>query len=210
LKNLLLLVLLIPYAGFSQTIEYSSIHWKYDDRIVEHLHFKQVFETPNLEVDEVRDRLTKWLIWKWQDKGIHEWRELDGTNTNGWAIAETLPYNINTRYRIWTKYLTCDECIKVFKNAKKATPARYRIDFRLKSGKIQIVMSGFWGLDENVSVEEWMVKKGQLIVSQDDPRVEPLRNEFNQITKEILQFIESPNDLLYKDNLDKVIEIDNW
>jgi hypothetical protein len=212
MKQLIIALLLLPLICQSQTLEYSEIHWSYDDRIEEKLHFKEVVETPNIAIEDIRYRITLWLNWRWKSKGIHQW--LDGKTNNaastGWSIAIDEPYSFESRYRIWTKYLTCDECIMVMKNAKKATPARYRLDLRLKEGKIQIVMTGFWGLDENVDVEGWMVKKGELILEQNDPRIEPLRTEFNNVVTEIQTFIQNPDQMMFTGKLETVKAIDNW
>jgi len=111
--------------------------------------------------------------------------------------------------RIWTKYLKCKDCIKTFKSGKVGVEGRFKIDFRFKDNRVLLVMSNFYSADENISVEDWMVKNGSLAVSQEDSRVQILTEFFAEVVNDYTRFVENPDAYIYSEQ-PELKSVDDW
>lgn len=186
---------------YAQNLSYSDIHWGLNDAINKRLHIKDVLQFEGFSQEELKDRTDRWLDLQLSKDKVVEWRMGEGSSKQSWFLAQGEPYDVDGLHRIWTKYMVCTECIKVFKNSKSGSEGHYRIDFRFKNGKILMVMSSFYSGSDNVSVEDWMVTKEELTIENSDPRAMELIEYFNSVKDDLKSFIESAG----KEQL-----LDNW
>jgi len=202
--KMFLVLLSMLFAAFtvqSQNLEYSEIRWGLSDLVSKRLHVKEAHKFEEISQEELKDRVNRWLDLQLSKDQIVEWRMGEGSSKQSWFIAQGEPYDVDGLHRIWTKYLVCKECIKVFKNSKSGSEGHYRIDFSFKNGKLLFVMSSFYSGNDNVKVEDWMVAKEDLAIDASDPRATTLVDYFNLVKEDLRAFIESAG---------QKEAIDNW
>ncbi|MBP9152728.1 MAG: hypothetical protein KBF73_10630 [Flavobacteriales bacterium] len=199
--TVLFLLLSIVSTSFSQSLEYSEVRWGLSDTISKQLHIKEVLPIEGVSKEELRDRTIRWLNMQLIKGSIIEWGTLNGQVGHDWWVAEGKPYDVDGLHRIWTKYMMCKDCVKQTKNSKTGSAGFYKIDFRFKDGKMLMVMSGFYSFSFKMTLDNWMVDKGQLALDENDPRVIALTDLFKLVREDFKTFIA-------KDTLNH--SIDNW
>lgn len=182
-------MIIAPLLSWSQTLEYSEIHWGLSDTISKQLHIKDILFFEGVSQEELRDRTDRWLNMQLTKDQIIEWGTLTGQVGHDWWIAEGEPYDVDGLHRIWTKYMMCKDCVKQFKKSKTGSAAFYRIDFRFKEGKMLMVMSSFYSWSFKMSLDNWMVNKNGLTMDENDSRTISLIDEFNETKNDLKQYI---------------------
>ena len=199
--SILLSMILASLIGLGQTLEYSEVHWGFSDAVSKRLHIKEVVEIENLNQDELRDRIDNWLNIQMVNEQIMEWRKNGDVGGQRWFPVFGEPYEVDNKYRIWTKYIKCKDCVKQFKNSKKGSEGLYRIDFRFKDEKLLVVMSSFYSMSFKMTLDNWMVNKNELAIGDNDARAIALTNLFKSVRDDFKDFLtKAPSNK----------EIDNW
>jgi len=201
--------LLFSFQAFTQTIEYDYVHWGYKDLVEKRLHVKQVLDFKELGKEQLKERTDRWLDIQYANDQVYEWRTGNTSSKQSWQLAIGEPYLADGLNRIWTKYLKCKDCIKTFKSGKVGVEGRFKIDFRFKDNRVLLVMSNFYSADENISVEDWMVKNGSLAVSQEDSRVQILTEFFAEVVNDYTRFVENPDAYIYSEQ-PELKSVDDW
>lgn len=205
----IMLISCLSEMSLAQKVEYSEIHWGYSDKVMKKLHLKEVILFEGVSKEELRKRTDEFIDWYLSEDKFYEYVSSE-TSKRGWFLTEGEPHSVDNMDRIWTKYVSCKDCIKTFKNAKVGAEGKHRMDFRFKDGKVLLVMGSFYTGEDNVSPEDWMVKNDKLALDADDPRVLVLEEYFLTIRNEFAEYVSNPDKLKFGDKIELKLAVDGW
>ncbi len=103
--TILTLLLSISSSSFSQSLEFSEIHWGLNDEVSKRLHIKDVLIFDGVSQEELKDRTDRWLNVQLTKDLVIEWGNLKGQVGHDWWVTESEPFDVDGLHRIWTKHM---------------------------------------------------------------------------------------------------------
>ena len=207
---------LTPMLAVSQSLEFGEVHWDKEDEVKWKLHIKEVIPFEGRSTVEIHDLLESWYLDEFFSKGLgHSYRFHGVSGDFMWQSDTKKPFLINDSLRIHPKSIKCYDCLIAWPNAKltKRVDGLYRMDLRIKEGKVLLVVADHYILTENSFISDWLLKKHKL-VKRPDARIEALELEFERLKESLLEYALNYNERKNKpDELKVPVEkkgVDDW
>ena len=177
--------------SYAQTLELGEVRWGKEGEVKTKLHIQEVLDFEGKSVEELHDLLEKWYLSQVFEKGNGYSYRFHGVSGDFmWQSDTKKPFLVNEKGWIIPKAIHCEECMIAWTKAKLKDRIEgvYGIDFRIKEGKVLVVVADHYIFSEDSFLSAWLLNKKGLAKRPDD-RIEALEIEFKMLKKNIVEFV---------------------
>jgi hypothetical protein len=188
--------LLLALTSYGQRVELSEIHSGKDDETSVRMHVKEVIPFDGKSIAELHQMMEDWYTKTYVSKhiiyrytfsytnGDNEWKEIHDYLPGKGAFK---PYDANTEDRILTPHIKCEDCLMAYKNARIKNDGYFKLDLRIKEGKVQLVLLKPYDVSADAYLSLWLIKR-KALVKRPDPRLDALEALFQDVKSSLVEF----------------------
>lgn len=192
----LIVILFTTHPAFTQLVELGEIHSKADDATSIKMHVKEVIAFEGKSVAYLRQMLESWyqhtyvknrVIYRYgfsYTNGDMEWKEIHDYLPGQGAFK---PYDDTTYNRILTPHILCDDCLNAYKNKRRKNDGYFRLDMRIKEGRVQLVLFEPFDVVAQAWLSAWLIKRKALI-KRPDSRFDAIEELFQNVKASLVEF----------------------
>jgi hypothetical protein len=172
-----------------QELVYEDVRWGEAGVVKSKLHIKEVIKTDSLSASLCRKHIGDWLEERFiATKKVYKYGFYGVTGDWEWHKDRRQPLIVDDSLRIFTSFLKCENCAIGMRGTKQGGDGYFRLDIQIKEGRFLLVMSDFYGIDEDSFLAIWLLKRGALI-KRPDHRIDILESSFTSIKGDLIEFI---------------------